>query len=61
MTSMLTLLALVALWIFGGEVIQGFVDALLFGFIVGTYSSVYVAASLLLYMRLRPEAEEKHA
>jgi preprotein translocase subunit SecF len=42
-------------------VIQGFVDALLFGFIVGTYSSVYVAASLLLYMRLRPEAEEKHA
>jgi preprotein translocase SecF subunit len=61
MTSMLTLLALIALWIFGGEVIQGFVDALLFGFIVGTYSSVYVAASLLLYMRLRPEAEEKHA
>lgn len=61
MTSMLTLLALVALWIFGGEVIQGFVDALLFGFIVGTYSSVYVAAALLLYMRLRPEAEEKHA
>lgn len=61
MTSMLTLLALVALWIFGGEVIQGFVDALLFGFIVGTYSSVYVAASLLLYMRLRPQAEEKHA
>lgn len=61
MTSMLTLLALVALWIFGGEVIQGFVDALLFGFIVGTYSSVYVAASLLLYMRLRPPAEEKPA
>lgn len=61
MTSMLTLLALVALWWFGGEVIQGFVDALLFGFIVGTYSSVYVAAALLLYMRLRPPAEEKAA
>ncbi len=61
MTSMLTLLALVALWIFGGEVIQGFVDALLFGFIVGTYSSVYVAASLLLYMGLRPPAEQKPA
>lgn len=61
MTSMLTLLALVALWIFGGEVIQGFVDALLFGFVVGTYSSVYVAASLLLYMRLRPPAEGKPA
>ena len=61
MTSMLTLLALIALWIFGGEVIQGFVDALLFGFIVGTYSSVYVAAALLLYMRLRPDLEEKPA
>jgi len=61
MTSLLTLLALVALWLFGGEVIQGFVDALLFGFIVGTYSSVYVAASLLLYMNLRPPAEENPA
>lgn len=61
MTSMLTLLALVALWIFGGEVIQGFTDALLFGFIVGTYSSVYVAASLLLYMGLRAKPEEKAA
>jgi preprotein translocase subunit SecF len=59
MTSMLTLLALIALWIFGGEVIQGFVDALLFGFVIGTYSSVYVAASLLLYLRLRAPAEEK--
>ena len=59
MTSMLTLLALISLWVFGGEVIQGFVDALLFGFVVGTYSSVYVAASLLLYMNLRPKAEEK--
>jgi len=61
MTSMLTLLALLALWWFGGEVIQGFVDALLFGFIVGTYSSVYVAAALLLYMNLRPAAEESRA
>ncbi len=61
MTSMLTLLALIALWFFGGEVIQGFVDALLFGFIVGTYSSVYVAASLLLYMNLRVKPEEKAA
>ncbi len=57
MTSMLTLLALISLWLFGGEVIQVFVDALLFGFIIGTYSSVYVAAPLLLYMRLRPPAE----
>lgn len=61
MTSLLTILALVALWLFGGDVIQGFVDALLFGFVVGTYSSIYVAASLLLYLNLRPKPEEKIA
>ncbi len=43
-TSVTTLLALVALWVFGGEVIQGFVNALLFGIIIGTYSSIFVAA-----------------
>lgn len=58
MTGALTLLALISLWIFGGEVIQGFVDALLFGFLVGTYSSVYVAAALLLYLNLRAPAED---
>jgi len=57
MTSTLTILALVSLWVFGGEVIQGFVAALLFGFVVGTYSSIYVAASLLLYLNLRPADE----
>ncbi len=61
MTSMLTLLALISLWVFGGEVIRGFVDALLFGFVVGTYSSIYVAAALLLYLGLRPAYEEKPA
>jgi preprotein translocase subunit SecF len=59
MTSMLTVLALVSLWIFGGEVIQGFVDALLFGFVVGTYSSIYVASAFLLYTGLRAKPEEK--
>lgn len=61
MTSLLTILALLSLWFFGGEVIQGFVDALLFGFIVGTYSSIYVAAALLLYLNLRPKPEEQTA
>lgn len=60
-TSLLTILALMALWIFGGEVIQGFVAALLFGFVVGTYSSIYVAAAILLYTNLRPPTEEKAA
>jgi preprotein translocase subunit SecF len=59
MTSMLTILALVSLWLFGGEVIQGFVDALLFGFVVGTYSSIFVAAAILLYLNLRRTADDK--
>lgn len=63
MTGALSILALVALWVFGGEVIQSFVDALLFGFIVGIYSSIYVAAPLLLHLGVRraPETEEKPA
>ncbi len=47
MTSFTTMLALLALWFMGGEVIQGFVDALLFGIFIGTYSSIFVAAPLL--------------
>lgn len=53
MTSLTTLLALLALWIFGGGVIQGFVNALLFGIIIGTYSSIYVAAPVLLFLDIR--------
>lgn len=53
MTSGTTLLALVALYIFGGEVIQGFVYALIFGIVVGTYSSVFVAAPVLLNTGLK--------
>ncbi|MCB9964145.1 MAG: protein translocase subunit SecF [Rhodospirillales bacterium] len=48
MTSLTTLLALVSLWFLGGDVIQGFVNALLFGIVVGTYSSIFVAAPILL-------------
>ncbi|MBL4588819.1 MAG: protein translocase subunit SecF, partial [Alphaproteobacteria bacterium] len=58
MTSITTLLALVALFVFGGEVIRGFVDALIFGVALGTYSSVYVAAPLLMLFRL-PRGEIK--
>ena len=35
------------------EVIRGFVDALIFGILIGTYSSIFVAAPLLLFMNLR--------
>ncbi len=53
MTSSTTFLALLALFIFGGEVIRSFVAAMLFGVIIGTYSSIYIAAPVLIYFRLR--------
>ncbi len=52
-TGLTTLLALLALYIYGGEVIRGFVYALIFGIIVGTYSSVFVASPILLYLNLK--------
>ncbi|HFC54184.1 MAG TPA: protein translocase subunit SecF, partial [Gammaproteobacteria bacterium] len=45
MTSFTTLLVVVALFLFGGELIHGFATALLVGILVGTYSSIYVASS----------------
>ena len=48
MTSVTTLLALIALFVLGGDVIRGFVFAMIWGIIVGTYSSVFVA-SVVLY------------
>ena len=54
MTSATTLLALAALYLFGGEVIAGFTLAMIWGVIVGTYSSVFIAAPILTYFKLRP-------
>jgi len=53
MTSVTTLLALVALYVFGGEVLRGFIYALMFGILIGTYSSVFVAAPLLMFMNIK--------
>lgn len=53
MTSVTTLLALLALFIFGGEVIQSFVIALIWGVIVGTFSSVCLAVPLLVLLKPR--------
>jgi preprotein translocase subunit SecF len=61
MTSFTTLLALIALFVFGGEAIRGFTMALIFGIVIGTYSSICVASPLLVVLRLKrkiPEAEE---
>jgi preprotein translocase subunit SecF len=54
-TSLTTLLVLLALFIFGGEMIHGFATALIVGVLIGTYSSVYVAAEVLLYMHITKE------
>ena len=54
-TSLTTLLVLFALFIFGGELIRGFSLALILGVLVGTYSSIYVVANMLLSMNLSKE------
>ncbi len=59
LTSGTTMLALVALYAFGGAVIRDFVIALLFGIFVGTYSSVFVAAPLLMFMKIRRGSGEE--
>lgn len=48
MTSITTLLVLLALFFLGGEIIHGFAFALLIGVVIGTYSSIYVASSMIL-------------
>ena len=59
MTSVTTLLALLALYFLGGEVLRGFVFAMIFGVLVGTYSSIFIAAPVLILFKLRPGAMEK--
>jgi preprotein translocase subunit SecF len=54
-TSITTALVLVALLLVGGELIKGFATALLFGVVIGTYSSVYVASSIALGLGISKE------
>jgi len=53
LTSFTTLLALLTLFFFGGQVIKGFSFAMIWGVIVGTYSSIWVAAPLLVHLNVR--------
>ncbi len=53
MTASTTLISLTALLIFGGDVIRGFVFAMLFGVIVGSYSTLYVAKNIVLYLGVK--------
>lgn len=61
LTAGSTIAALLALVYFGGSVIQGFSLAVLFGVIVGTYSSIYVAAPILIYINLRAPSPTDHS
>ncbi|MGB2271391.1 MAG: protein translocase subunit SecF [Pseudomonadales bacterium] len=55
MTSATTLLVLSSLFIFGGEIIHGFATALIVGVFIGTYSSIFVAANMLLALGITKE------
>ncbi|MCB1538302.1 MAG: protein translocase subunit SecF [Rhodospirillales bacterium] len=59
MTSGSTLLALLALWLFGGLVIRAFVSALFIGILIGTHSSYFVSTPSLYYLKLRATPEDK--
>ena len=65
MTSLTTLLALMALFLFGGTVIRSFTAAMIFGVFIGTYSSIFIGGPVLMYFRLRgvasPASDSKPA
>ncbi len=61
MTGISTILALIVMLLIGGEALEGFAIAMLFGIIVGTYSSVYVAMPLLMYLDVRKTMENSKA
>ena len=58
MTSLTTLIALLSLYIFGGEVIKPFAFAMIIGVIIGTYSSIFIAVPTLLIFKFRPQEED---
>ena len=52
-TSGTTLLSIVAVLIFGGEVLRGFAFAITFGIIIGTYSSIYIASPIVMFFKIK--------
>ena len=58
MTSVTTLLALLAIYFFGGEVLADFALAMIWGVCIGTYSSVFIAVPILLYVNLKRGEED---
>ena len=60
LTGGTVILALIGLVTLGGDVLYGFSAAMIFGVIVGTYSSIYVSATILIYLNLRREEPAKN-
>lgn len=58
-TSMSTILVLLIIFMFGGETIRGFIFAMLFGIVVGTYSSIFIAAPITYELHLRKLKKEE--
>ncbi len=51
-TSVTTLLALISIYLFGGQILKGFSLAMILGVIIGTYSSIYIANPILVYLKV---------
>ena len=58
LTATTTFLALMALVVFGGEVIRSFTISMAWGVLVGTYSSIFIAAPILIYLGLTSRADQ---
>ncbi|WP_031555095.1 protein translocase subunit SecF [Parvularcula oceani] len=61
MTSLTTLLALGSLFLFGGDVLRGFSFAMIWGIVIGTYSSIFIASPALLRTGVKREWDERKA
>jgi preprotein translocase subunit SecF len=61
LTTGTAVLVVLALYFLGGEIIHSFAFTLLVGFIVGTYSSIYIASPIVLYMDVKPRSRRKAA
>jgi preprotein translocase SecF subunit len=58
-TTVTTILALGALYLFGGQIIADFAFAMLWGIVVGTYSSIFIASNILVYVNVRRSKESE--
>ena len=61
MTSVTTLLALISLFVLGGDVIRGFVFAMIWGVVVGTYSSIFISSAILLWTGVKRDLSRSNA